>query len=98
MNEHFVSVCKDKNIVDVFVRNVFVKKEANRNSTSGIRGVSFDKQKNKWRAHIELNGKQYNLGRYHKIEEAQRIREIAETMLNNKFIEWYKQRDFANNS
>jgi hypothetical protein len=36
----------------------------NANNTSGYKGVSWDKRSGKWRAHICVNGKQKNLGRY----------------------------------
>jgi len=34
------------------------------NSKSGVRGVNFDKSKNKWRARIKVNGKRICLGRF----------------------------------
>lgn len=41
-----------------------------RNNTSGVKGVSFDKQRNKWFAKIMIRGKQIALGRYDKKEDA----------------------------
>lgn len=34
------------------------------NNTSGYKGVSWDRQKNRWLAYIKVNGKQINLLRY----------------------------------
>ena len=40
------------------------------NNTSGIKGVSWCNQTQKWRASIKIDGIQINLGRYNTIEEA----------------------------
>jgi len=47
-------------------------------NNSGIRGVSFAKSRNKWRACITVNGKQKSLGYFHTIEEAIICRKEAE--------------------
>lgn len=39
-------------------------------SKSGITGISWDTQTNKWRATITLNGKMINIGRFVEIEDA----------------------------
>ena len=44
------------------------------NNTSGFKGVTFDKVKNKWRAEIGHNGKMINIGRYDTKEEANNAR------------------------
>ena len=41
-----------------------------KNNSSGIVGVCLDKKKNKWRADITINKKQYNLGYFNTKEEA----------------------------
>jgi hypothetical protein len=41
-----------------------------RNNTSGIKGVSWDKNAGKWRAHIRINYKLKALGRFDNIEDA----------------------------
>ena len=51
-------------------------KNKNSNNTSGYKGVYFDKDRNKWRASIQFNGKSYKSPkRYNTPEEA---------------YEWYK--------
>ncbi len=47
------------------------------NNKSGIPGVSWDKSRSKWTAHIQVNRKDINLGRFDTIEEAVKIREEA---------------------
>lgn len=47
-------------------------------NTSGHKGVCWDKSRNKWMAHIKLNGKNKNLGRFNKIEDAIKARKKAE--------------------
>lgn len=47
------------------------KQNKSKNNTSGVKGVSWQKSRNKWIANININGKQKNLGRFDTIEEAQ---------------------------
>lgn len=49
-----------------------------KNNSSGHIGVSWDKSRGKWMAHIKLNGKGKNLGRFDTFEEAVEAREAAE--------------------
>jgi hypothetical protein len=48
------------------------------NNTSGIIGVSFDRQKNKWMAYITYNGRKIHLGSFNTKEEAIQARKNAE--------------------
>ncbi|MET3699356.1 AP2 domain-containing protein [Bacillus oleivorans] len=41
-------------------------------SSSGIRGVSWRKDINKWRARVNVNGKEYNVGVFDKQEDAEK--------------------------
>jgi hypothetical protein len=45
-------------------------KDIQRNNTSGYKGVSWDKARQKWLAKIKINGKTKNLGRFVTKEEA----------------------------
>lgn len=49
-------------------------KKIPKNNTSGVKGVHFHKQKNKWMAYIKIDGIQINLGYYDNIEDAQAAR------------------------
>lgn len=42
----------------------------NRNTTSGVRGVCWDKNRRKWHASLRHDGVKINVGRYNTIEEA----------------------------
>jgi hypothetical protein len=46
-------------------------------NTSGLKGVSWEKDRGKWRASITINGKAKNLGRYDSIVEAGRAYRVA---------------------
>lgn len=46
-----------------------------RNSTSGVKGVSFDKATSKWIAYATLNGKMKNLGRFDSKDAARAARQ-----------------------
>jgi hypothetical protein len=50
---------------------------ANKNNTSGAKGVTWDKSRQKWQAKIMLNGKTINLGRYSTVEEAAEVHSRA---------------------
>jgi AP2 domain len=45
-------------------------KKKQKNNTSGYKGVSWDKRRNKWQVYIKINGKQKHLGYYDDIEDA----------------------------
>ena len=48
------------------------------NNSSGVTGVTFCKQTGKWRAQIQINGKNVSLGRYESIHEAETARKTAQ--------------------
>lgn len=48
------------------------------NNTSGVRGVSFHKTNNKWKANIQVNGKRMHLGYFKTKDEAIEARRQAE--------------------
>ena len=52
-----------------------MNRQISNNNTSGIKGVSFNKATNKWRAQISINGKNTYLGRFETIEEASTARQ-----------------------
>lgn len=47
-------------------------------NTSGYKGVSWDKSRNKWQSHIYLEGKSIGLGRFDNVEDAIDARRLAE--------------------
>lgn len=46
-------------------------------NTSGVTGVCWHKEREQWRAHIMIHGKQKHLGRFDDIEEAAAVRKAA---------------------
>lgn len=60
-----------------------------KHNTSGVRGVSWDKNRKKWIASIRFNGITYNLGRFNKIEDAEKARKDAESLTFEKFLVEY---------
>lgn len=55
------------------------------NNTSGIKGVSFDKQTNSWAAYIGINGKCLKIGRFKNIEDAKEARLTAARKYHGEF-------------
>jgi hypothetical protein len=46
------------------------------NNTSGVKGVTWHKQKQKWQAQMKINGKSIHIGHYKTLEEAKQARQI----------------------
>lgn len=60
-----------------------------KNSTSGIRGVSWDKIHKKWKAYVNFHGKRKNLGYYDNQAQAAKQVEIARNQLHGVFAAQY---------
>lgn len=60
-------------------------------NTSGVTGIWFDKNKNKWCAEITFKKKKYYLGRYGRKADAIAVRKKAEQALFGNFIDWYTE-------
>lgn len=56
-----------------------------KNSTSGLKGVHWHKQKQKWQAHIKIFGKRKNLGYFLTKDEAYNARLKAEKDLHGEY-------------
>mgnify|MGYP003654826110 CR=1 FL=1 len=54
-------------------------------STSGVKGVSYDKKRKMWYVYIDVNNKRKHLGRYDTKEEAAAIRASAEKIYQGEF-------------
>lgn len=61
------------------------------NNTSGVPGVSWRKDRNKWRAFITINGKQKALGLYENKEDAIAARKLAEEKYFGEFAPKYDE-------
>jgi hypothetical protein len=55
-------------------------------NTSGVKGVHFHKQKNKWSAQIYIGGKQIHLGYFETIEEASLARQTKALEIFGEFV------------
>ena len=62
----------------------------NKTNTSGFKGVSFDKNTNKYQARININGKRKHLGYYKTPEEASKSYEIKAKEIHGDF--YYKNK------
>ena len=60
---------------------------SSRNS-SGIRGINFDKNSQKWKATIQFQKKRYYLGLWSNIDDAVAARKLAEKNIYGEFLEW----------
>lgn len=54
-------------------------------NTSGVKGVWYDKRRNRWIAEIMANGKKHHLGQFATIEEAKAVRTEAACRLHGAF-------------
>lgn len=67
------------------------KKEPNKNTTTGIRGVSWCKSKQKYVAYITFQKKTYHLCTSPDLETCRKARALAEEKLFGNFLEWYEK-------
>ena len=65
-------------------QNEWNARKSTRN-TSGVKGVNFDKSRQKWRARISCNGQRFELGFFNTKEEAIQARYEAEDKLHGEF-------------
>ena len=68
-----------------YAQNCSNRVNLNRNNTSGVKGVSWDKDTKKWRAHIMINGKAKNLGYFINKEDAKKARKEGEIKYFGEF-------------
>jgi hypothetical protein len=73
------------NLREAETRENLRNRGAPKNNTSGIKGVSFDKITQTWRASITIDRKAINLGRYPTLHEAAEVRRIAAERLHGEF-------------
>ena len=64
-------------------------KTIRRNNRSGVPGVNWDREQQRWRASICFKGQRYFLGRFQKFEDAVAARKHAEAELHDAFVETY---------
>jgi hypothetical protein len=58
---------------------------APKSNKSGVKGVHFDRGRQKWMAYIKKDWKRYHLGRFDTMEEAVAARHQADITMNGKF-------------
>ena len=76
--------------VDGTCLEMLAAKTVRRNNTSGVPGVEWLAQKQRWRATICFKGKRHYLGCYHRFEDAVKARKEGEETLHDSFL-----REFA---
>ena len=80
---------KKENILKEGTRIDYLSNKKSKANTSGVRGVDFSKEKNKYRARIRFKGKEYHLGYFNTIGDAEKARLDAERKLYHPIIEKY---------
>jgi HNH endonuclease len=63
------------------IQNSRIRKD----NKSGIKGVHWDKHHNAWKATLSVEGKQIQLGRYKRLEDAAEVRRRAAERLHGEF-------------
>lgn len=81
---------RSDNVLKEGTRLDYLSSKTSKANTSGVRGVSFKKDKNKYRARIRFKGKEYHLGYYDTLGEAERARKKAEENFYKPILEQYE--------
>lgn len=85
-----VNKLRAKNSIDgtnVAILNSIVKNDKSQITKSGVKGVGWDKKRNKWRVYIMFKGKSYHLGYYEDLNKAIEVRKEAEDKYFGEFLE-----------
>lgn len=85
VDTHLKTHIKENTNLQVITREIPIK-----TNTSGVTGVKWDKDRQKWYAEIEFKGKKHYLGRYVNKEDAIAARKEAEEKFFKPIIEKYK--------
>lgn len=80
---------KKENILKEGTRIDYLSNKKSKANTSGVRGVDFSKEKNKYRARIRFKGKEYHLGYFNTLGDAEKARLDAEKKLYHPIVEKY---------
>jgi len=70
------------NLREVINQENMMNTSLSKNSSTKVNGVSFHRQRNKYRAYIMVDRKQISLGLYTSIEDAKQARELANQKYN----------------
>jgi len=73
--------CRKKNLRIVSKSENMMNSKISFRNKSGVKGVHYDKSKNKWKSYIRKDGKTINIGYYNNFNEAVRSRFIYEIQL-----------------
>ena len=60
-------------------------RKKSKNNASGVKGISWSKQKQKWRGRILFDGKEFHIGFFEKLQEAKKAIEQKRTILHGVF-------------
>lgn len=88
---HALGIGKHLNYVDGTCVEMLKAKVVRKNNTSGVPGVEWQKQREKWRASICFKGKRYYLGSFVNFSEAVAARKEAEANLHDRFLQQFAQ-------
>lgn len=79
------SNCRWANLREANKAQNMQNRSKTRINTSGFKGVTFEKQTQRWKAQIQSHGKALNLGRYNTPEEAHAVYAEAARRLHGEF-------------
>ena len=88
---HDIYDCRKENLRKANKSKNMMNSLLSKRNSSGVKGVSYDKERNKWYASITKDNKTYNLGRYESFHDAVLIRFKKEIELFGEFSIYYNK-------
>ena len=88
---HAQGIGKHLNYVNGTCVEMLRAKTVRRNNTSGVPGVEWQRQRQRWRASICFMGKRYYLGSFESFSEAVVARKQAEARLHDDFLQQFAE-------
>ena len=84
--KYTIEKAREAGYVDGTQLSKIVRESSASDNMSGVRGVYFDQKTQMYRVRVRFQGKMHEFGRYHTLEEAVKVRQVAEDDIFGDFL------------